>query len=226
MMRNVYCDDAIDWLRKNSPFSNCSFVASLPDISEFPQFSLLEWKEWFTNTAKLILSSCPDDGVCIFFQSDIKHEGFWIDKGYLCLKAAEATGHETLFHKIVCRAPADITTFGRPAYSHLICFSKNIRLHDLSKSTPDVISDAGDKTWQRGMGLKTALIITKFIAEHTPQHCVMNPFCGEGSVLAAANHHDLKAIGIEKSAKRAEKSRKLLINKEATQWVKDTKQQK
>lgn len=215
--RSVHCADAIDWLVEAEVQTDSSFVASLPDISEFPGFTLNDWKEWFVKTATLILSRCPDNGVTIFYQSDIKHEGTWVDKGYLCQKAAEALGVELLWHKVICRSPAGIATFGRPAYSHMLCFSKGVRV-DISKSTADVIPDLGDKTWARGMGLEACLIAAKFIKEQTQTTTVVNPFCGEGSVLAAANSLELNAIGIERSPKRAEKAKSLSLIKEKKSW--------
>ena len=217
--RTVYCEDALAWLSSNDILSSSSLVASMPDISEFPHFSPAEWKAWFTETASLILSRTPNEGVTIFYQSDIKNHGEWIDKGYLCQKAAENLGHALLWHKIVCRTAPGMATFGRPAYSHLLCFSKELRLTDLSKSSPDVIPELGEKTWERGMGLSTGLFIAKFILEQTKTRTVVNPFCGEGSMLAAANAIGLHAIGIERSPKRAEKSRHLGVTEDHKNWM-------
>ena len=215
--RTVYCEDAITWLNSQQKLEGCSLVASMPDISEF-SLSLEEWKTWFMNTATLILSRCPDEGVTIFYQSDIKNQGTWVDKGYLCQKAAEALGHSLLWHKILCRSPAGLTTFGRPSYSHLLCFSKTLLLTDLSKSTADVVPDLGEKTWERGMGLTACLLIAKFVAEQTKCQTIVNPFCGEGSMLAAANYLGLNAIGIERSSKRAGKSRRQQIANDGKSW--------
>jgi hypothetical protein len=217
--RTVFCEDAIEWLKACPVDTDSSFVASLPDISEFPQFKLEKWSEWFVDTASLIFSRCADNAFTIFYQSDIKLEGKWIDKGYLCMKAAEGLRHELLFHKVICRAPVNTVTFGRPAYSHLLCFSKAGRLIDLSQSTADVLDDPGDKTWIRGMGLKTALAVAQFIAKQNSNSRFINPFCGEGSILAAANHVGLEAIGIERSPKRAEKARKLMVSAEGKEWI-------
>lgn len=189
----------------------------MPDISEFPGYTLNEWKEWFVRTATLILSKCPPLGVTIFYQSDIKHDGTWVDKSYLCQKAAESLGAELLWHKIICRSPAGIATFGRPAYSHMLCFSQELRV-DISQSTADVIPDLGEKTWARGMGLEACLIAARFIKEQTQSTLMINPFCGEGSMLAAANAFDLEAVGIERSPKRAEKARTLTLAKEKKHW--------
>jgi len=122
--REVIVEDAIHWLKNPKDISHFSSVASLPDISEFPQLSLNQWKEWFVTTAGLIFQNTSDEGVTIFFQSDIKWEGEWVDKAYLCQKAAEQQGSQLLWHKIICRSPAGTTTFGRPSYSHILCFSK------------------------------------------------------------------------------------------------------
>lgn len=216
--RIVHCQDALAWLGAQSVLEGCSLVSSMPDISEFPNYSLSEWKQWFSQTASLILSKCPDNGVTIFYQSDIKHEGAWVDKGYLCQKTAESLGHELLWHKIACRAPAGTPTFARPSYSHLLCFSKGLRLVDMKLASADVMADIGEKTWQRGMGLKACLTVAKFIAQQTSSHTVVNPFCGEGSMLAAANTLNLNAIGIERSPKRAEKARLQRVSPDEQSW--------
>ncbi len=216
MKRTVHCEDALKWLENTPLPPDASLVASRPDISEF-QISLSEWKEWFQNTARLILSKTPDEGVAIFFQSDIKFEGQWVDKAFLVQKAAEETGHALLWHKIICRAPVGYATFGRPAYSHLLCFSKNLRL-DPAHSTADVLPTVGDKTWERGMGSEVSKVVAKFLKERTNTQTVIHPFCGEGSVLAHVNALGLSAIGIEKSPKRAEKARKIQWENEQWTW--------
>lgn len=215
--RIIHCEDALKWLESSDVLNNCSLVASMPDISEFPSFTLEEWQEWFKSTAELIMSRCPPDGVTIFYQSDIKHEGRWIDKGYFCQRSAEQLGHHLLWHKIICRAPAGAATFGKPSYSHLLCFSQGLTA-SIDRSTADVIS-MGDKVWQRGMGLEACLLSSKFIAEQTNSTTVVNPFCGQGSMLAAANRMNLDAVGIERSPKRAEKARLLDITEDGKNWT-------
>lgn len=211
-MREVFCDDALTWLKKAPMPLNSSIIASLPDVSEFPHLNLEEWKEWFMATAELIFSQANPDGVVLFYQSDIKYEGVWVDKGYLIQKVAEKMGMPLLWHKIACRVAPGIATFGRPSYSKILCFSKNLRLEP-GKSLPDVLPDLGEKTWQRGMGLDACLMIAKFLKEQTPTEVLIHPFCGEGSMIAVANHFGIKTIGIERSPKRAEKARRLEIIK-------------
>ncbi|MBS1960686.1 MAG: hypothetical protein JST04_00610 [Bdellovibrionales bacterium] len=209
--RIVHTEDALAWLRAHAPIPGASLVASLPDYSEFPGLSLGEWKSWFTDAASLVLASTPDEGVAIFFQSDIKHEGEWIDKSYLVQRAAEASGHALLFHKVLCRAAPGATTFGKPAYSHLLAFSRTVR-PPAERSTADVIPDLGDKAWVRGMGFAACRIAVDLVVRETPTRTIVNPFCGYGSVLAAANAAGLRAVGIERSPKRADRARRLRVN--------------
>ncbi len=208
--RIIYCDDALAWLDNHTVLEGSSLVGSMPDISEFSGMTVPQYKVWFENTACLILSKTPELGVTIFYQSDIKHESVWLDKAYLCQKAAEKLGHELLWHKIVCRFPAGTITFGRPSYTHLICFSQKFR-PDLAKSTMDVLPDIGEKTWERGMGLEAGVVIARFIAEQVKSHTLINPFCGQGGLIAAADALNLSTIGIERSPKRAEKARLIQI---------------
>jgi hypothetical protein len=206
--RTVECADALGWLESRSVLTGSSIITSLPDFSEFPSLTIQQWKEWFVRASALVLSRCPDDGVTIFYQSDIKHEGEWIDKAFLCQKAAEQEGHSLLWHKVVCRAPAGSITFGRPAYSHLLCFSKGLKA-DISKSTADVITDPGEVTWTRGMGINVCMLACRYVLENTSTRIIVDPFCGHGTVLAAANELGLDAVGVELGRKRAKRARAL-----------------
>jgi hypothetical protein len=103
-------------------------MTSLPDASEPSPLSLAEWKGLFTRAAALVMQRGPPDGVAIFYQTDIKKAGAWVDKGYLVSQAAEEVGCELLWHRVMCRRPPGTVTFGRPAYSHGLCFSRGVRV--------------------------------------------------------------------------------------------------
>ncbi|RKG71583.1 SAM-dependent methyltransferase [Corallococcus exercitus] len=206
--RTVYCEDALAWLEARPVLDGCSVVASLPDVSEFPSLTVPQWKDWFVGAAAKVLSRVPQDGVAVFYQSDVKKDGSWVDKGYLVSKAAEAAGCDTLWHKVVCRRTPGTVTFGRPAYSHLLCFSRGLKA-DAAKSTADVLPDPGEVTWTRGMGLNACLVACRFILEQTHTRTVVDPFCGHGTALAVANALGLDAVGVELSRKRARRARNL-----------------
>lgn len=209
--RTVHCADALEWLAAQGELEGCSIVTSLPDVSELPSLSLAAWKEWFVRAAESVLESCWREGVAIFYQTDIKREGTWVDKGYLCFQAAERAGFELLWHKAVCRRPPGATTYGRAGYSHMLCFSRTVRV-DLARSTPDVLPTAGPSPWTRGMGLEACLAACRFIRDETRSHTVVDPFCGRGTALAAANALGLDAIGVELSAKRCRQARALTVD--------------
>ena len=204
----VHTADALAWLREQPVLEGCALITSLPDSSEFPHLSLDEWKRWFVDAAALVLGRCPDDSVAIFFQTDVKKDGAWVEKGFLCQKAAEQSGFQTLWHKIVCRAPPGAITFGRPSYSHLLCFSRGVRL-DVSKSTPDVLPEPGENLWTRGMPVEACKAACRYVLSNTRSRTIVDPFCGLGTVLAVANALGLAAVGVELSPKRARKARAL-----------------
>jgi hypothetical protein len=199
--RIVHHSEAVAWLQAQPVLAGCSFVTSLPDVSETP-LKLDRWKEWFVDAAALVLDRCPPEGVAIFFQTDIKHEGAWVDKGYLCAKAAERAGAELLWHKIVCRREPGTTTFGRPAYAHMLCFSRGVRA-DPAMSTPDVLPIMGKMTWARAMGVEACKAACRFVLEATTTRTIVDPFCGVGTALAVANLMGLDAVGVELNRKRA-----------------------
>jgi hypothetical protein len=127
---------------------------------------------------------------------------------------ARAAGVQLLWHKVVCRAPAGTTTFGRPGYAHLLCFSRALRLQP-SQSLPDVLPGLGEMTWPRAMGRAACELTCRFLLEHTGCRTVVDPFCGVGSMLAVANAHGLDAVGVERSPKRAALARTLTFGADA-----------
>jgi hypothetical protein len=206
--RTVWCEDALPWLRRNAPLLGCSLITSLPDVSGLPAHGLDEWRRWFIAAAELVLLATPDDGVSIFYQTDIKRDGTWVDKSYLCHRAAEQQGAALLWHKIVCRKPPGQENLGRPAYTHLLCYSRGVRDRAVP-SYPDVLPATGEMTWSQAMGVEACRLACEYVLSHTAARTIVDPFCGWGSVLAVANRLGLAAIGVELARKRARKARHL-----------------
>lgn len=208
--RTVHCEDALPWLTERAPLAGCSLITSLPDVSGFGGMSLDDWKAWFVRAAELVLRATPDDGVCMFYQTDIKREGCWVDKGYLCQRAAEGQGAALLWHRIVCRKPAGLSNPGRPAYTHLLCFSRGVRDHS-ARAYPDVLPATGKMLWSQAMGLDACRLACEYVLSHTTTRTIVDPFCGQGSVLAVANGLGLDAVGVELGRKRAQRARTLTL---------------
>ncbi|MFZ5890648.1 MAG: SAM-dependent methyltransferase [Myxococcota bacterium] len=208
--RIVHRADGPSWLRSTDLGAQHAVITSLPDVSELPRLDFNAWREWFVDTAALVCERVAPEAVAIFFQTDVKREGHWIDKGFLVQLGAERAQSNLLWHKVVCRAPAGTTTFGRPAYAHLLCFSKKLTLLP-GQSFADVIPELGEMPWARAMGTRACTEACKFLLAHTNCRTVVDPFCGIGTVLAIANGLGMDAIGVEISAKRARRAQALTL---------------
>lgn len=207
----MHCADAISWMQARGRIASASAVTSLPDVSEV-NLALAPWRAWFLDAVKLVVASVDDEQCALFFQTDIKVEGRWIDKGALVVRAVEDSGAHVLFHKVVCRRQPGQMTFGRPGYTHLIAASRAMRCPDVS-GLPDVMLEPGRLTWVRAMGVRAAADAVRFAISHAQPRprAIFDPFCGVGTVLAVANALGVDAIGVEKSRKRAERARALSI---------------
>lgn len=208
--RTVFHRDALGWLREQGRLTDASVVTSLPDVSEVPELGFDGWRVWFQDTAALVMAAVPDDGVAIFYQSDIRQAGLWVDKGALVARAAEAAGMNLLFHKIVCRKPPGTVTFGRASYAHMLGFARGLR-PNVQRSTADLLPDAGRMPGRKSMGVIACADACRFILRETPTRTVVDPFCGWGTVLAVANALGMDAVGVDLSARMCRRAQSLQI---------------
>lgn len=208
--RVVHCADAIDWLAHHPLAGGCAIFTSLPDGSEIKRFSFDEWQAWFVAAAEAVVRALPSRSAAIFYQTDVKRDGAWVDKSYLVQRGAYAAGARLLWHKVVCRAPAGVATRTRPGYAHLLCFSRDLA-EDPMESGPDVLPELGEMTWARAMGLAAAEFAVQWLKARADARCVVDPFCGVGTALAVANQLGLDAIGVELAQGRAQKARELAL---------------
>lgn len=216
--REVHQVDALAWLRAAGTLEGASVITSLPDVSEehggearAPGVDKLDdWQRWFESAAELTMRAISDAGVAIFFQSDIRHAGRWVDKGAMVTRAADRAGMKMLFHKIVCRRPPGTLTFGRASYSHLLGFARTLR-PTLKQHTPDLIPDAGEMPSKKSMGVAACVDACRFVLAETTTRTVVDPFCGFGTVLAVANQLGLDAVGVDLSPRMCKKARALRI---------------
>lgn len=209
--RLVYQADALAWMAEHPAAPATSIVTSLPDVSELPELNLQIWQSWFVEVARQVIRWVADDGVAIFYQSDIRIDGVWFDKGYLVMKAAELEGASIVWHKIVCRRPPLTIAVGRPSYSHMICVSRLPRTLP-TRPGPDVLPDAGHMPWSRAMGVKACEVACRFIRDETSCNTIVDPFCGRGTLLAVANALGFDAIGVDIGGKRCRIARNLRVD--------------
>lgn len=212
-VRTIVKAEALAWLKEHPAPANTSVVTSLPDVSEMSSLGgFAPWRAWFIEAAVTVIRWVPQDGVAIFYQSDVRHEGAWVDKGYLILRAAEDCEAPLVWHKIVCRGKPGTIAQGRPSYSHMICVSRERRPTPV-RPGPDVIPDAGPMSWPRAMGEMACRVACRFLREETATRIVVDPFCGRGSALAMANAFGFAAIGVDLSAKRCRDAMRVTVNR-------------
>jgi hypothetical protein len=202
--------EALAWLAENPASPGTSVITSLPDVSEVPERGFEGWKAWFGEAARAVLRWVPEPGLVIFFQSDIRKDGVWVDKGYLVQRAAEAEGRALLWHKVVCRHAPGSISHGRAGYSHLLCFAHAPR-EAITHPGPDVLADAGFKPWSKAMGVDACGLACRFLREESATTLVVDPFCGHGTALSVANHFGFDALGIELSTRKAKAARRLQL---------------
>lgn len=207
--REVVCAEALAWMQARGRIAGACAVTSLPDVSEV-NLPLLRWRAWFLTATAAVLDAVPDESAALFFQSDILHEGTWIDKGALVVRAAEDAGAHVLLHKIIARRTPGLLSPGRPGFTHLIAVSRALRCREPVR-IPDIVVDPGRQPWVRAMGVRAAAHAVRFARDHAHARLVFDPFCGVGTVLAVANTLGLDALGVERSARRCEQSRTLAV---------------
>jgi hypothetical protein len=203
--------EALAWLEEHAADPHTSVITSLPDISELTHLDLPDYKRWFIDASRRIIRWTPSDGVAIFYQSDIRYAGVWLDKGYLVMRAAEDEQAQMVWHKIVCRRPPLTVSVGRPSYSHMICVSPTPTPMPL-KPGPDVLPDAGHTSWSRAMGVTACTVACRYIRENTNTRVIVDPFCGRGTLLAIANDLGFDAIGVDIGGKRCRIARNARID--------------
>ncbi|NUP09140.1 MAG: SAM-dependent methyltransferase [Polyangiaceae bacterium] len=207
--RTVVHGDAITWLASTPAPPNASVITSLPDVSEIPEMDFDVWRAWFVGAARAVIRWVGRDGVAIFFQSDIRHRGVWLDKAHLVRCGADLEAADLLWHKIVCRHPAGTEVTGRATYSHMLCFGASGRA-PVRHIGVDVLPDAGFMSFKKAMGEAACRDACRFVKEEIGSRLVVDPFCGNGTVLAIANELGLDAIGVDTSARRCRVARRLV----------------
>jgi len=193
--REVVCEDTVKWLESQSSIEG-SIVTGIPDVSE-TGMSMAKYEKWFILLCTLMMQKVVGTGLIVFIQTDIKREGKWIDKSFLCNLAAHRLHIPLLFHKICVREKVTSVSGAIATYS-----------------------------WPRATGLETCRYVMRYIARHTNSKTIIDPFCGQGSILAMANEYGLNAIGIDHSVARCRIARGLALDFEKGKFIRPKEENK
>ena len=211
--REVHRAEALAWLAQNASNEDMGIVTSLPDFSELHELDFAAWRSWFVTAAQAVLEWVSPSSAAIFFQTDVRRHGVWVEKSHLVLRAAEAADARLLWHKIICRTPPGSVTHGRAGYSHLLCFARAARAKR-GNASPDVLAEAGFKPTEKSMGVLACRLACQFLLDETAARVIVDPFCGHGTALAVANAMGLDAIGVDRSARCCSAARRLDVTRQ------------
>ncbi len=202
MARKVFCMDAMDYI--NSVKSFDSVLTSIPDREE-TDMSIEEWKHWFCNVVRKIVSKT--NNYAIFYQTNRKVDGGLIDKSYLVNQGISISGGKLLWSKIALCRDVNASDLFRPTFTHILCASKK---KGSGKNKADVIH-RGKMIYKNAMGLNACMFCLDFIKNNSDTKVITDPFCGQGSILAIADKMGFETIGVDILEEQCEKSKKLYI---------------
>lgn len=188
--RVVICADSHRWLPNNVDIK--AIITSLPDMEEVG-LNNIDWQRWIKDTCVLLSNSLSDSGLIIFYQTDRKYKGEVIDKKTLISNQFINMGYKNIFSKIILKQKPETVNLFRPTFTNLFGFSKNIKS---GKATPDVIF-AGNMLYKNAMGFNACKTSIEFIKSKINTKIIVDPFCGQGSVLKIANDLGLNSIGVD-----------------------------
>jgi hypothetical protein len=194
--RIVLCTNAEYWLDQQLDGSIESIVTGMPDFSETDMTDVAVYEAWFVRMAKKCLKKLCVGSYAIFCQTDRRIDSAVISKSSLLVKAATAAdvGAKLCWHKIVLRCDVGAVDIFRPTFSHLMAFSMT---RGPGQASADVIpaSEYPHKNAFPKLALELSLSFLQ--GQVSGLRVVCDPFCGKGTVLAAANQRGLRAIGVD-----------------------------
>jgi len=209
--RTVVCTDARQWLAEQETLP--CVVTSLPDICELEgqiDRGTAGYRAWFEETVRTIVEKLRPGCCALFYQTDSALQGEYISKAHLVMQGGTAAGAKLLWHKVVLKAPPGTVKAGKTAaFSHLLALSRDGKAPPGALALPDVFA-RGEMAWSRAMGVDAALAACRYVRSWGVGE-VCDPFCGSGTVLAAANLVGLNATGVDLSPKRTRHARLLLL---------------
>jgi len=188
VVEKIINNDTVKWLEEVSDL-NC-VVTSMPD-SEETNMNTKEWIDWFINVATNLMKK--SETYSIFYQTDRKIKGTLMSKTSLLFDAAKKAGVRLLWHKIVLKVKVGKINLYRPGYTHLLCFSKE---KDSGKATPDVI-ECGKMFYKNSIGDNVLKFIFSYLKKDKDIKTIVDPFCGQGSILCSAKENGYNVTGVE-----------------------------
>jgi SAM-dependent methyltransferase len=110
-----------------------------------------------------------------------------------------------MWHKLTLNSNMDKRSVSRPSYSHLICYGRRSSYLANDFAVPDII-ERGEMIWPKAIGMDATILGVSFLKWVAKANRIIDPFCGYGTVLAAANYMGLHAVGVDISPRRCRRA--------------------
>jgi hypothetical protein len=205
MSREIIVDDSLNYLSRVAVLPNV--VTGICDLDEI-DMTMPDYLQFFKDIASLIFKKLDKQGYAIFIQTDRKFEGAWFDKSYMLTSIAMSYGCKLVWHKIVLHRDVDHTDLHRPCYAHMLCYTYTGKP---GAAFPDVLP-VSKKMYKNGTPLGAAKAAINFIRQNNKRNTkIVDPFVGQGTIVAVANSYGLDAIGIDIDPKQADLARGLQL---------------
>jgi len=182
--------DSLVWLKDQKPFK--AIITSLPDKEEVGM-SELGWVQWLHHACELLAEKVDENGIIFFYQMNRRINGRLIDKNFLISRVFIGAGYNKIIEKVCLKQKVGTINPFRPTYTNLFAFSKSIRA---GKSTADVIF-AGQMLYKNAMGSNAIQYCLDFIRTNVKTNTILDPFCGQGSILLGAKSKFFEGIGVD-----------------------------
>lgn len=180
----------------------------MPDAEEIGK-SIVAWESWFIDAAIRSIALTNAESVTIFYQTDRKVEGRVVSKAGLLFQAAQAGGTRILWHKICLRRDVGAIDLRRPGFSHLVAFSKAGRP---GAASPDVFQP-GRCAYENGIPVHVAVFSVAFAGGSGS--LIIDPFCGRGTIPAAAEAMGFAAIGVDIDPEQCRLAKSMVMRRRA-----------
>lgn len=193
--RTVQQRDAISWLWELEPGVG-SVVTSPPDLIETGQERAV-WEAWFRQAVRACMHAAGETCPTVFYVTDRRYQGELISKAGLIFEVARERERRLLWHKIALRLEPGTEDPRRPGYVHMLAVGGpkvSPGFQTRSRAVPDVFP-MGERLHRNGMGLNAARLAIKYVGRYSSM--VVNPFCGAGTVLAAAEEAGMHSAGVD-----------------------------
>ena len=222
-LREVFLGNMLETLPKvwkTKKGKTFHYIAGIPDSAEIvPRPTLIEYIKLLKDFSNTIFECANKNSIFFFLQTDKynKDPPMWIDKMFYISQIAIEHGFLPFCKKIIINdfKPNDSS---RSVYTNLYGFMKVDK--NIYKRNPEFMRDEiiynGNKTWINGFAVNAVDLCVRFIKKNSrvKDYYIIDPFIGEGSLLAVSDLYGVRSIGIDIEKEKVESSRKMKITRE------------